>query len=213
MTGSQRTRLSKYLSKILRHAPGEIGLTLEPGGWVSIEELIAAAGRARMAFTREELDEIVQTSDKQRFAYDESGMKIRANQGHTTEVELQFERADPPALLYHGTPERNVEAIQRDGLQKMARHHVHLSADTATAAKVGERRGKQRSWWSMRRECTRPGLPSFVPQTESGSSIMCRPSSFPCCSVHFLLNCSAAACCCVSSRCRSVRMKSRSWPW
>lgn len=142
MNEKRRTHLSKFLSKVLRHTPEEIGIALEPGGWIPIDELIVAAGRTGVQFTREELDEIVRTSDKQRFAIDETGTKIRANQGHSAEVELQFETADPPALLYHGTPERNVEAILRDGLLKMARHHVHLSADTQTAAKVGERRGK-----------------------------------------------------------------------
>ncbi len=142
MTISRRTHLSKFISKILRHKPEEIGIALEPGGWISIDDLIAAAARAGMTFTREDLDEVVRTSDKQRFAIDETGTKIRANQGHSTEVDLQFGTADPPALLYHGTPERNVEAILRDGLLKMARHHVHLSADTQTAAKVGERRGR-----------------------------------------------------------------------
>jgi len=142
MKPKRRTHLSKFLSKVLRHTPEAIGIALEPGGWVAIDDLIAAAGRAGVDFTRDELDEVVRSSDKQRFAIDESGTKIRANQGHSAEVELQFETADPPALLYHGTPERNVEAILRDGLLKMARHHVHLSADMQTAAKVGERRGK-----------------------------------------------------------------------
>lgn len=142
MSNLRRTHLSKFISKILRHSPEEIGLALEPGGWVAIDDLLAASARAGVAFTREELDEVVRTSDKQRFAIDDTGTKIRANQGHSAEVELQFERSEPPPLLYHGTPERNVEAILRVGLLKMARHHVHLSADTTTAAKVGERRGK-----------------------------------------------------------------------
>ena len=142
MNDKRRTHLSKFLSKHLRHTPEDLGLTLEPGGWVPISEVIEGAARAGLPFTREDLDEVVHSSDKQRFAFDEAGTKIRANQGHSTEVDLQFEPAEPPAVLYHGTPERNVESILRDGILKMARHHVHLSADTMTASKVGERRGK-----------------------------------------------------------------------
>ena len=141
MNEKRTTRISKFLSKHLRHAPEEIGIALEPGGWVTIDDLLAASERAGLRFSREELDDVVRTSDKQRFAIDESRTKIRANQGHSTEVELLFEIIEPPALLYHGTPERNVEANLEQGLQKMARHHVHLSPDTETASKVGERRG------------------------------------------------------------------------
>jgi putative RNA 2'-phosphotransferase len=88
------------------------------------------------------LEEIVATSDKKRFAFDETGTRIRANQGHSVEVELGYAPAEPPALLYHGTATRFVVAIKAEGLKKMARHHVHLSADEATAVSVGQRHGK-----------------------------------------------------------------------
>src|SRR5207244_2613617 len=127
-----RVKLSKRLSYHLRHAPGEIGLTLKPGGWVAVDALVAALG-----ITRAELDEVVATNPKRRFAFDESGARIRANQGHSVEVDLQLAPAEPPPLLYHGTGERAVETIRREGLRKMARHHVHLSADVETACKVG----------------------------------------------------------------------------
>lgn len=146
MEHKDRVRLSKFLSRILRHAPEELGLTLEPGGWVPIDTLLAAAPAAGVRLTVEQLREIVETSDKQRFAFDETGTKVRANQGHSTEVDLQLTPAEPPAELYHGTADRtadrNVEAILRDGLRRMARHHVHLSPDTHTATKVGGRHGK-----------------------------------------------------------------------
>jgi putative RNA 2'-phosphotransferase len=142
MTSQRRVRVSKFVSRHLRHAPEDIGLILEPGGWVCVADLLAGGTDAGFPFTREELDEVVAGCDKQRFAFDETGTRIRANQGHSTEVELQFEAALPPSELFHGTPEGNVAAILRDGLHKMARHHVHLSPDIPTAAKVGSRRGK-----------------------------------------------------------------------
>ena len=47
-----------------------------------------------------------------------------------------------PEVLYHGTAAPYHEAILRDGLSKMARHHVHMSADMATARTVGQRHGR-----------------------------------------------------------------------
>lgn len=142
MDDKRRTRISKFMSLVLRHQPESANLTLEPGGWVPIDSLLSGAAGAGFTFSRDELEEVVERCDKQRFAIDPTDMKIRANQGHSTEVDLQLESAEPPAELYHGTPERNVAAVLRDGLFKMARHHVHLSPDFATAVKVGSRRGK-----------------------------------------------------------------------
>ncbi len=130
------------MSLVLRHEPERAKLTLEPGGWVLIDDLLSGASGAGFTFTRDELIAVVKACDKQRFAIDETDTKIRANQGHSTEVDLQLEPSEPPAELFHGTAERNLAAVLRDGLVKMARHHVHLSPDTTTATKVGARHGK-----------------------------------------------------------------------
>lgn len=135
-------RVSKYLSKYLRHGPEELGLTLTPSGWVEVDALLAASAHRGFPISREELEEVVARNDKKRFAFDESGTLIRAQQGHSAPVDLELEPAAPPARLYHGTPERNLAAIMQDGLLKMRRHHVHLSSDEATARAVGARRGR-----------------------------------------------------------------------
>jgi putative RNA 2'-phosphotransferase len=135
-------KISKYLSKHLRHQPERLGLTLQPGGWVGVDELLAACARHNFPISRETLDEVVRTSDKRRYSFDETGTRIRANQGHSTDVDLQLEPAAPPAVLYHGTAGHNLESIRAAGLKKMARHHVHLSYDIATAVAVGRRHGK-----------------------------------------------------------------------
>jgi len=134
-------RASKLLSRVLRHAPESVGLQLDATGWMGIDELLAALAAHGRILTREQLVRVVAGSDKQRFAIDAETDRIRANQGHSVEVDLQLEPVTPPAVLFHGTPDRNVQAILRDGLRKGQRHHVHLSADTETAAKVGARRG------------------------------------------------------------------------
>jgi len=135
-------RISKFLSKHLRHAPEAIGLTLAPGGWVSVSDLLEACARAGVRLSREQLEEVVRNNSKQRFAFDETGQRIRANQGHSVEVDLELQPVEPPAVLYHGTGHRTEEVIRREGLRKMRRHHVHLSPDVETATRVGARHGR-----------------------------------------------------------------------
>jgi putative RNA 2'-phosphotransferase len=142
MNDKQRTRVSKFLSKHLRHDPAGIGLTLTADGWASVDALLDGCRQAGVGLTRDDLFEIVSGSDKQRFALDETGERIRANQGHSVEVDLRLDPAEPPAVLYHGTGSGSVEAILQDGLRKMRRHHVHLSPDVETATRVGARHGR-----------------------------------------------------------------------
>lgn len=137
-----RVRISKFLSYHLRHDPAGLGLVLETGGWVEVEALLAACARKGTRISRAQLDEVVATSDKQRFGFDAEKRKIRANQGHSVAVDLELAEAEPPAQLFHGTGEGTVAAILREGLLKMDRHHVHLSGDEATARKVGGRHGR-----------------------------------------------------------------------
>lgn len=133
-------KVSKYLSKHLRHQPERIGLTLDDAGWVEIDTLLAAAAAHGFPVTREELDHVVAANDKQRFAIE--GARIRASQGHSVDVELGLPPAVPPPYLYHGTVARYLDAIRTAGLRPMSRHDVHLSADRETATRVGARRGR-----------------------------------------------------------------------
>ncbi|MFE2460035.1 RNA 2'-phosphotransferase [Streptomyces sp. NPDC059402] len=140
MQQERSVKVSKYLSKHLRHQPERIGLTLDEGGWVEIDTLIAAAAAHGFRVTRDELDHVVATNDKRRFAVD--GTRIRASQGHSIDVDLGLPSATPPPYLFHGTVARHLEAIRTEGLRPMNRHDVHLSPDRATATRVGARRGR-----------------------------------------------------------------------
>lgn len=133
---------SKWLSKHLRHSPQKVGLILEEGGWVSVADLLKAANANHLSLTRAQLDEVVKSNDKQRFSYDSTGQKIRANQGHSVAVDLQLQTQTPPDILYHGTATKNRDAIFEQGLLKGRRHHVHLSRQTEVAIQVGSRHGK-----------------------------------------------------------------------
>lgn len=141
MNNSRLIKVSKYLSKHLRHAPERIGIQLADGGWVAVGELLDACRKHNFPVQLAELKEVVAQNDKQRFSFDETGTLIRANQGHSVEIDLQLEPAVPPDILYHGTGSGAVESIQKQGISKMSRHHVHLSVDIHTARKVGARHG------------------------------------------------------------------------
>ncbi|MEV5144371.1 RNA 2'-phosphotransferase [Streptomyces sp. NPDC052727] len=140
MDERRTVKVSKYLSRHLRHQPGRIGLAPDPGGWVEIDTLLSAAAAHGFPFTREELDHVVAANDKRRFAVHNG--RIRASQGHSIEVDLGLPPATPPPYLYHGTVARHLDAIRAEGLRPMNRHAVHLSADRETATRVGARRGR-----------------------------------------------------------------------
>ncbi|MDT0378903.1 RNA 2'-phosphotransferase [Streptomyces sp. DSM 42041] len=142
MKPQRDVRISKYLSRHLRHDPGRIGLLLDAHGWTPVEALLQAAADHGFPFTRAELEHVVAANDKQRFALDAVGDRIRAQQGHSVEVDLGLPDAEPPEWLYHGTVARFLDAVRAEGLRPMSRHDVHLSPDRETAVRVGARRGR-----------------------------------------------------------------------
>jgi putative RNA 2'-phosphotransferase len=135
-------RVSKRLSFVLRHRPDSVGLVLDDAGWVGVDDLLAALARSGTRLTRAELDAVVAGNDKRRFAFDDSGTRIRASQGHSVAVALGYPTETPPDVLFHGTVQRFLPAILAEGLRPGNRHAVHLSPDVATASAVGGRRGR-----------------------------------------------------------------------
>jgi putative RNA 2'-phosphotransferase len=142
MTEKEIIRTSKFLSLVLRHEPERVGLKLGEGGWVAVDELLQAVNRRGVSLTLDQLKQVVATSEKKRFAFSDDGVRIRASQGHSVEVDLQYAPQKPPEVLYHGTATRFVDSIRLTGLQKMGRHDVHLSAETKVTIQVGSRHGK-----------------------------------------------------------------------
>lgn len=132
---------SRFLSRILRHKPELIGITLDGNGYVVVETLLNALQNSQFPMTRAMLDDVVANNDKKRFSYSDDGLKIRANQGHSVAVDLGLSPQTPPPVLYHGTARDNLDGIWQAGLTAQSRHHVHLSSDVETAIKVGKRHG------------------------------------------------------------------------
>lgn len=138
----QITKISKFLSLVLRHQPETIGIQLDQNGWTNVNELIEKANNYEIKFDIETLNHIVTTNSKKRFAFNDTLDKIRASQGHSVEIELGYSNQKPPEVLFHGTAEIFVQSILDTGLEKRKRQHVHLSSDLETANKVGQRHGK-----------------------------------------------------------------------
>lgn len=142
MSPSQTTSASKFLSLVLRHEPSAAHITLDSAGWVDIAALLAGCHKAGKSLSRDDLEHIVATNAKKRFEFSADGLRIRASQGHSVEVELEYAPQEPPELLYHGTATRFLDSIREKGLLKGQRHHVHLSAETKVTVEVGARHGK-----------------------------------------------------------------------
>jgi putative RNA 2'-phosphotransferase len=142
ISAQQQVRISKFLSLVLRHKPEIIAIHLDQHGWADVDELLEKINASGIKIDRTTLDHIVATNPKKRFSFNAAKDKIRASQGHSLDVALGYINQEPPEILYHGTGAKSVEAILKDGIEKQARHHVHLSNDIGTANQVGRRHGK-----------------------------------------------------------------------
>lgn len=138
---NREIKISKALSYWLRHHPEDIGISVDSSGWTDVKELINKA-RTKILFDFNELKTVVQNNDKKRFELSDDFCSIRASQGHSVDVDIDFDEVVPPQFLYHGTPRKNVDSIFDNGINKGNRTHVHLSLDIETASAVGSRRGE-----------------------------------------------------------------------
>lgn len=134
------TKTSRYISLILRHKPETIGISLDEHGWANVKDLINGVNKTHK-LDMKILEEIVATDDKQRYSFNEDKTKIRANQGHSIDVDVELEEAVPPEMLWHGTGIKYVKSIDAEGLISKSRLYVHLSSDPNTAIEVGKRHG------------------------------------------------------------------------
>jgi putative RNA 2'-phosphotransferase len=130
--------LSKFLSLILRHKPEVAGIELDEQGWADVDALIEGAEEAGKELDRPTLEAIVKHDDKQRYSFSPDKKKIRANQGHSVQVDLGLEPVEPPKFLYYPTEERFVERIMFQGLQPGKRNHVELMESLAEAEAAGD---------------------------------------------------------------------------
>jgi putative RNA 2'-phosphotransferase len=156
-------RVSKLLSFGLRHRPDQLGLRLDAEGWADVSRVLEAIAARGEALSVEELNHLVATSDRRRFALSEDGRRIRANQGHSVAVDLGLAPREPPPTLYHGTVDRFLERIRVEGLLRRSRTHVHLSADEPTARLVAARRSGRAVVLTVRADAMHAdGFPLFL---------------------------------------------------
>jgi len=142
MNEAQTVSTSKFLSLVLRHDPTALGITLDSNGWADVDELLALLNAKGKPLTREQLDHVVSTNPKKRFAFNDDGTRIRASQGHSIEIDLALTPITPPDILYHGTATRFLDSIFEKGLIPGSRQHVHLTLDVEMTLEVAKRHGK-----------------------------------------------------------------------
>lgn len=135
------TRTSKFLSYVLRHDPDALNLTLDPGGWADLEALIENARADGRSLSRSRIKNVIDAGEKTRFALSADESKIRANYGHSIDVDVDLEPRPPPEHLYHGTARQFLPAIREAGLRPQSRQYVHLSPTREGATAVGQRHG------------------------------------------------------------------------
>ena len=157
-----KTNLSKYIALILRHKPETIGITLDENGWASVSELLSGINASGNKIDMQTLEEIVAEDEKQRYSFNADKTKIRANQGHSINVDVELKKAEPPEILFHGTGEKFVPSIKSEGLKPKSRLYVHLSKDRETAVKVGSRHGKPVVFEVNSSEMSRNGYEFFL---------------------------------------------------
>lgn len=154
---------SKYLSLILRHRPDVIGITLDKYGWAKVAEVLDGINKTQF-IDMEMLEEIVRTDNKQRYSFNEDKTLIRANQGHSVQVDVELEKKEPPEVLWHGTGEKYRASIEAEGLIAKSRLYVHLSADYETAVSVGSRHGEPVVYRILTNNMVQDGYDFFVSQ-------------------------------------------------
>lgn len=142
MDNKEKYKASKFLSLVLRHKPEEIDLVLDIEGWANVDQLLDKLNINKLKISFVDLKEIVDLNDKKRFVFSSDFSKIRANQGHSINVDLKLKPITPPNILYHGTAEKNIASILDKGILKQNRNYVHLSTNIETANNVGMRYGK-----------------------------------------------------------------------
>ena len=135
-------KISVKMSWLLRHCQEPLYIDFN-GGWADVKTILSVLKTSYPEVTLDTIKQIVAENKKGRYSFDESGTKIRANQGHSVPgVVIEMESPEPPEFLYHGTAAQFLDAIMREGLKPMKRQYVHISPDYETAVKVGSRHGK-----------------------------------------------------------------------
>uniref|UniRef100_A0A8C5QWE3 2'-phosphotransferase n=1 Tax=Leptobrachium leishanense TaxID=445787 RepID=A0A8C5QWE3_9ANUR len=125
--------LSKLLSYALRHGAVSLRLPIGSDGFIPISSLLALP--QFRSYSQQDIERVVSCNDKQRFTLRHSecsgGMEIRANQGHTLQVEVELTPVgeELPHQAIHGTFLRHWPSIRNYGLSRMKRTHIHLSTE------------------------------------------------------------------------------------
>lgn len=136
----EKVNISMFMSKVLRHEPHIIGITLDENGWTNLDEFNVKLKKVFNNISIDKIKYIVDTDEKKRYSILDN--KIRANQGHNSKlkVNLEFNKVVPNKSLYHGTIDKFINSIKENGLLPQSRQYVHLSSSLKVAKNVAKRR-------------------------------------------------------------------------
>ena len=130
MDAKREKFVSKKLSYFLRHHLDKIPGGSDSEGFVEISSLLSMIDFD--GITRQEIESVTKTSDKQRYKI--VGSKIRANQGHSIESgkmldadKLLTKLVEPREYCVHGTSRKFIKSIVKKGLNKANRTHIHFA--------------------------------------------------------------------------------------
>lgn len=122
---------SKRLAYLLRHSK-----LPNHKGWIKVDVVQNELGVLLL-----DIQKIVYEDTKGRFEFSEDKSSVRALYGHSIDVNLGLEPTTPPPVLYHGTAEKYIDSIMKEGLRPRKRNFVHLSETMDMAKQVGARHG------------------------------------------------------------------------
>ena len=138
LSDEELERITRIIAGCLRHFPQRYGLKLDPGGWVSVDELVGAVLRKvpRYRFLKSShIQAIVETDDKGRYEIKDGLM--RATYGHTLNVILDLPTDNIPPKLFYPIPKSKSDQIIVEGIKPVRRNKVHLSGSIETCVTAG----------------------------------------------------------------------------
>jgi putative RNA 2'-phosphotransferase len=142
MSDARLVRISKLMSLILRHKPEQFAVVLDPEGYTTIDDLVRAMRDSLPDVAIEDVHRVVQLIEPDKARFSIEGLDIRANYGHSLSQRIAQQQEVPPGILLHGTSEKSLPIIRREGIRPMRRQYVHLTTNRDLAGRVGSRHGK-----------------------------------------------------------------------
>lgn len=178
-------RLSRRLTKLLRHDADRVKLPVRGDGFALLDDIWRFGKFDPQVLTRDAVLAIVQADGKTRFAVlvdDEDRVWLRANQGHTIQQVSRDEcltrvtSAEHYPVCIHGTTLRAWEEhIRTEGLCRMKRNEIHFAKGEFGQVASGFRKTSEVLVYVDLDKCLAEGIPFY----ESENGVLLSPGQGP----------------------------------